>query len=93
MEALREKRKALRQRRIRTRDVASLAQIERELFEVEEQLEAPSIWGRLGLSAVRAMPVEEQVFTIDATQLLVDRLQDLLAIRLPFLARSASTSC
>ena len=34
MEALREKREALRQRRIRTRDVASLAQIERELFEV-----------------------------------------------------------
>ena len=34
MESLREKREALRQRRIRTRD----AQIERELFEVEEQL-------------------------------------------------------
>ena len=32
MEALREKREALRQRRIRTRDVATLAQIERELF-------------------------------------------------------------
>ena len=38
MEALREKREALRQRRIRTRDVATLAQIERELLEVEEQL-------------------------------------------------------
>ena len=38
MEALRKKREALRQRRIRTRDVATLAQIERELFEVEEQL-------------------------------------------------------
>ena len=36
MEALREKREALRQRRIRTRDVAALAQIERELFEVDE---------------------------------------------------------
>ena len=32
------------------------------------------IWGRLGLSAVRAV-------------LLVDRLQDLLVIRLPFLAK------
>ena len=32
MEALREKGEALRQRRIRTRDVAALAQIERELF-------------------------------------------------------------
>ena len=32
MEALREKREALRQRRIRTRDVATLAQIERELL-------------------------------------------------------------
>ena len=37
MEALCE-REALR--RIRTRDVAALAQIERELFEVEEQLAA-----------------------------------------------------
>ena len=77
------------------------------------------IWGRLGLSAVRAVPLEEprapsaeaavtelrpraaawtcklrlrplpgqQVFTIDAMRLLVDRLQDLLAIRLPFLAK------
>ena len=43
MEALREKRKALRQRRIRTRDVAALAQIERELFEVEEQLVSKKI--------------------------------------------------
>ena len=32
MESLRKKREALRQRRIRTRDVATLAQIERELF-------------------------------------------------------------
>ena len=77
------------------------------------------IWGRLGLAAVRAVPLEEprapsaeaavtelrprgaawtrklrlrplpgqQVFTIDAMRLLVDRLQDLLAIRLPFLAK------
>ena len=75
------------------------------------------VWGRLGLSAVRAGPLEErapsaeaavtelrprraawtrlrlrplpgqQVFTIDAMRLLVDRLQDLLAIRLPFLAK------
>ena len=45
MEALREKREALRQRRIRTRDVATLAQIERELLEVEEQLRARS-WTR-----------------------------------------------
>ena len=68
------------------------------------------IWGRLGLAAVRAVPLEEprapsrgrcdraaaarplgparqQVFTIDARRLLVDRLQDLLAIRLPFLAK------
>ena len=77
------------------------------------------IWGRLGLSAVRAVPLEEprapsaeadvtelrprgaawtrklrlrplpeqQVFTIDALRLLVDRLQDLLVIRLPFLAK------
>ena len=29
----------------------------------------------------------QQVFTIDAMRLLVDRLQDLLAIRLPFLAK------
>ena len=86
--------------------------------------ESDVIWGRLGLSAVRAVPLEEprapsaeaavtelrragplgpvelrlrplpgqQVFTIDAMRLLVDRLQDLLAIRLPFLARSASRS-
>ena len=77
------------------------------------------IWGRLGLAAVQAVPLEEprapsaeaavtelrprgaawtrelrlrplpgqQVFTIDAMRLLVDRLQDLLAIRLPFLAK------
>ena len=45
MEALREKREALRQRRIRTRDVATLAQIERELFEVEEQLVSKKIAG------------------------------------------------
>ena len=37
-EAPRKKHEALRQRRIRTRDVAELAQIERELFKVEEQL-------------------------------------------------------
>ena len=43
MESLREKREALRQRRIRTRDVATLAQIERELFEVEEQLVSKKI--------------------------------------------------
>ena len=43
MEALRKKRKALRQRRIRTRDVAALAQIERELFKVEEQLVSKKI--------------------------------------------------
>ena len=47
MEALREKREALRQRRIRTRDVAALAQIERELFEVEEQLVSKKISERL----------------------------------------------
>ena len=47
MEALREKREALRQRRIRTRDVAALAQIERELFEVEEQLVSKKIAERL----------------------------------------------
>ena len=77
------------------------------------------IWGRLGLSSVRAVPLEEprapsaeaavtelrphgaawtrklrlrplpgqQVFTIDAMRLLVDQLRDLLAIRLPFLAK------
>ena len=43
MESLREKRKALRQRRIRTLDVATLAQIERELFKVEEQLVSKKI--------------------------------------------------
>ena len=32
----------------------------------------------------------QQVFTIDAMRLLVDRLQDLLAIRLPFLAKVSS---
>ena len=47
MEALREKREALRQRCIRTRDVAALAQIERELFEVEEQLVSKKIAERL----------------------------------------------
>ena len=47
MEALREKREALRQRRIRTRDVATLAQIERELLEVEEQLVSRKIAERL----------------------------------------------
>ena len=50
MEALREKRKALRQRRIRTRDVATLAQIERELLEVEEQLVSRKIAERLPVS-------------------------------------------
>ena len=77
------------------------------------------IWGRLWLSSVRAVPLEEprapsaeaavtelrprgaawtrelrlrplpgqQVFTIDALRLLVDQLRDLLAIRLPFLAK------
>ena len=38
MEALREKHAALRQRRCRTSDIATLAQIERELCEVEDQL-------------------------------------------------------
>ena len=47
MEALRKKREALRQRRIRTRDVAALAQIERELFKVEEQLVSKKIAERL----------------------------------------------
>ena len=41
---------ALRQRRIRTRDVATLAQIERELFEVEEQLVSKKIAERLPVS-------------------------------------------
>ena len=50
MESLREKREALRQRRIRTRDVATLAQIERELFEVEEQLVSKKIAERLPVS-------------------------------------------
>ena len=45
MEAL-EKREALRQH-VRTRDVATLAQIERELFEVEEQLVSKKIAERL----------------------------------------------
>ena len=55
MEALREKREALRQRRIRTRDVAALAQIERELFEVEEQLVSKKIAERLpGLLAAKS---------------------------------------
>ena len=56
MEALREKREALRQRRIRTRDVATLAQIERELFEVEEQLVSKKIAERLPVSLPRAQP-------------------------------------
>ena len=57
MEALREKREALRQRRIRTRDVATLAQIERELLEVEEQLVSRKIAERLPVSlAQRAQP-------------------------------------
>ena len=54
MEALRKKREALRQRRIRTRDVATLAQIERELFEVEEQLVSKKIAERLPVSLARA---------------------------------------
>ena len=55
MEALREKREALRQRRIRTRDVA-LAQIERELLEVEEQLVSRKIaeWLPVSLAAKSA---------------------------------------
>ena len=56
MEALREKREALRQRRIRTRDVATLAQIERELFEVEEQLVSKKIAERLPGWPPRAQP-------------------------------------
>ena len=57
MEALREKREALRQRRIRTRDVATLAQIERELLEVEEQLVSRKIAERLPVSLeARAQP-------------------------------------
>ena len=54
MESLREKREALRQRRIRTLDVATLAQIERELFEVEEQLVSKKIAERLPLAAKSA---------------------------------------
>ena len=50
MESLREKREALKRRRIRTRDVATLAQIERELFEVEEQLVSKKIAERLPVS-------------------------------------------
>ena len=56
MEALCEKREALRQRRIRTRDVATLAQIERELFEVEEQLVSKKIAERLPVFLPRAQP-------------------------------------
>ena len=48
-ETLRKKREALRQRRIRTSDIASLAQIERELYEVEEQLVSKKIAERLPL--------------------------------------------
>ena len=68
-ETLREKRKALRQRRIRTSDIASLAQIERELYEVEEQLDRTApVRGRLDPRAAAApssLP-GQQVFTIDA---------------------------
>ena len=49
-ETLREKREALRQRRIRASDIASLAQIERELYEVEEQLVSKKIAERLPVS-------------------------------------------
>ena len=49
-ETLREKREALRQRRIRTSDIALLAQIERELYEVEEQLVNKKIAERLPVS-------------------------------------------
>ena len=41
---------AERQRQIRTRDVATLAQIEKELFEVEEQLVSKKIAERLPVS-------------------------------------------
>ena len=50
MEALREKHEALRQRRTCTSDIASLAQIERELYEVEEQLVSKKIAERLPVS-------------------------------------------
>ena len=46
-ETLREKREALRQRRVRTSDITSLAQIERELYEVEEELVSKKIAERL----------------------------------------------
>ena len=52
MEALREKREALRQRRIRTSDIALLGQIERELYEVEEQLVSKA---RKSLSGCRSL--------------------------------------
>ena len=51
MEALREKHAALRQRRCRTSDIAMLAQIERELCEVEEQLVGKKIAERLPVTA------------------------------------------
>ena len=50
MEALREKHTGLRQRRVRTIDIASLGQIERELYEVEEQLVSKKIAERLPVS-------------------------------------------
>ena len=50
MEAPREKHTALRQRRSRTSDIASLGQIERELCEVEEQLVSKKIAERLPVS-------------------------------------------
>ena len=54
-ETLREKREALRQRRIRTSDIASLAQIERELYEVEEQLVSKKIAERLPVGNPRRL--------------------------------------
>ena len=59
-ETLREKREALRQRRIRTSDIASLAQIERELYEVEEQLVSKKIAERLPVGNPRRL---EQLLT------------------------------
>ena len=52
MESLREKREALKQRRIRTLDVATLAQIERELFEVSRWRSSSS--ARRSLSGCRS---------------------------------------
>ena len=54
MEALREKHEALRQRRTCTSDIASLAQIERELYEVEEQLVSKKIAERLPVSLTKS---------------------------------------